>query len=384
MIRISRIDAFAIRVPIAAPIKVAFGTFRDRPMVLVRITDTEGATGWGEIWSNWPAVGAEHRARLAVDLGQALIGQEFVDPPAVYDHLTRLTEVLVLQTGEVGPVAQVIAGIDIAAWDLHARKAGLPLCRMLAARPEDRVPVYATGLNPDGPEHFAAARLAEGHRAFKLKIGFGRDLDLRNIAAVRGAIGRDATFMLDANQSLSRDAALDMIAAAAPHGITWLEEPMRVDAPMADWQDLSDRSPIPLAGGENLRGTQFDDWMAQGILDFYQPDITKWGGVTGCLRVARAAATAGKSYCPHVFGGGLANLASLHVLAAAGAPGWLELDCHPNAGRELILRDTLPVTDGTVPVPGTPGLGAEVVLADFARHVTWASDMAWQDGRLAG
>ncbi|NBT33777.1 MAG: mandelate racemase/muconate lactonizing enzyme family protein, partial [Rhodobacteraceae bacterium] len=131
---ITKIDAYAIRVPIAEPIKVAFGTFRDRPMVLVQITDSDGAEGWGEIWSNWPAVGAEHRARLAVDLGQALIGTSF-EPGEAFRHMSRLTEVLVLQTGEVGPVTQVIAGIDIALWDLAARRAGRSLAAFLSDQP---------------------------------------------------------------------------------------------------------------------------------------------------------------------------------------------------------------------------------------------------------
>ncbi|TMV04233.1 mandelate racemase/muconate lactonizing enzyme family protein [Ruegeria sediminis] len=384
MIKIARVDAFAIRVPILEPIKVAFGTFRDRPMVLIRVTDVDGAEGWGETWSNWPAVGAEHRARLAVDLGQALIGKEFGTAEEIFDHLTRETEVLVLQTGEVGPVAQVIAGIDIAIWDLHARKLDEPLCRLLSQKAASHVPVYATGINPDRPEDFAAARKAEGHRAFKLKIGFGRDLDLQNIAAVRDAIGPEAHFMLDANQSLTLPAALDIIELAAKHDITWLEEPLRVDAANNDWWLLAEFSSIPLAGGENLRGGQFDEWMARGELKFYQPDITKWGGVTGCMRVARKAVQEGLVYCPHVFGGGIANLASLHALAAAGGGGWLELDCHPNAGRELILRDLLPVSDGGVPVPDAPGLGTSVDLSDFAPFVTWASDNTLATQRKAG
>ena len=73
------VEAFAFRVPIAAPIKVSFGTFRDRPMVLVRIVDAGGAEGWGEIWCNWPAVGAEHRARLADDFKDRLIGTDVRD-----------------------------------------------------------------------------------------------------------------------------------------------------------------------------------------------------------------------------------------------------------------------------------------------------------------
>jgi len=369
---ITKIDAYAIRVPIAEPIKVAFGTFRDRPMVLVRITDSDGAEGWGEIWSNWPAVGAEHRARLAVDLGQALIGTSF-EPGEAFRHMSRLTEVLVLQTGEVGPVTQVIAGIDIALWDLAARRAGRSLAAFLSDQPMSRVPVYATGINPDGPELFAAAQLREGHRAFKLKIGFGRERDLRNIAAMRAEIGPDCELMIDANQSFDLQTAAEIANEAAVHNLRWFEEPMRVDTSLEAWDDLAATSPVPLAGGENLRGEDFPVWIERGALKAWQPDITKWGGVTGCLDVGRAAIAAGDDYCPHVFGGGLASLASLHVLAAVGGGGTLEVDCHPNAGRELIVGDLLPVREGTVPVPGTPGLGAIPDMRALSPYVTWAS-----------
>jgi L-alanine-DL-glutamate epimerase-like enolase superfamily enzyme len=148
MMEFARIDAFAFRVPIEKSIEIAFGTFRDRPMVFVRVIDSEGAEGWGEIWCNWPAVGAEHRARLAADFAPALLGRQFAEPADVFRHLTRATEILVLQTGEVGPIAQVIAGIDIAVWDLYTRKRGLPLYRCLADRPVAQVRVYASGINP--------------------------------------------------------------------------------------------------------------------------------------------------------------------------------------------------------------------------------------------
>lgn len=374
MSKIVRIDAFSFRVPIADPIKVAFGIFRDRPMVIARVTDEEGAQGWGEVWSNWPAVGAEHRARMTADLGQVLIGHDAGDPAALFDHMTRLTEVLALQTGEPGPVAQVIAGIDIALWDLAARRAGTPLAHLLSATPMSRVPVYATGINPDGPEIFAAARHAEGHRSFKLKIGFGRDRDLRNIGAIREAIGPDCELMIDANQSLSPDAAIDVARAAARYDLRWFEEPVRVDCPLDVWDRLAAESPIPLAGGENLRGEDFDTWIPRGALRAYQPDITKWGGVTGCMRVAEMALAAGHDYCPHVFGGGLASLASLHTLAAAGGAGTLEVDCHPNAGRELIVEDLMPLSEGAVPLTTGPGLGAVPDLAALAPFITWSSD----------
>ena len=371
-IQIASIEAFSFRVPVQTPIKVAFGTFRDRPFVLVRLTDVDGAQGWGEVWANWPAVGAEHRARLVVDIGERLIGKRYDSPEDLYQKLTASLEVLVLQTLEVGPIAQVVAGIDIAAWDLAARREGKPLHRLLSDREVDSVPVYATGINPDEPERFAAARQAEGHHAFKLKTGFGHDVDVRNLRAMRETLGASATITCDANQAHSLETAIAFARDIAPLNLSWFEEPLRVDAPKADWQALARASSTPLAGGENFHNQQFDDALASDVLQVIQPDVTKWGGITGNWHVARGAVAAGKRYCPHYFGGGISLLASLHLLAAAGGDGLLEFDCHPNMGREAIVGDLLPVSAGRVPTPRGAGLGAEPDLAKLERYRTWA------------
>lgn len=369
--RLASIEAFAYRVPIAQPIKVSFGTFRDRPFVLVRVVDVEGCQGWGEAWCNWPAVGAEHRARLVADLGERLVGPTFASPDEAFRQLSSDLEVLVLQTGEVGPIAQALAGIDIALHDLAARRAGLPLHRSIGGAHANSVRVYASGINPDRPEDFAAERQAEGHRAFKLKIGFSPELDLRNLHALRETLGREAVLTADANQALTLDAARALCRDAAPLDLRWLEEPLRVDAPAADWRALAEASAIPLAGGENLRGAELDEAVTGAVFRVLQPDATKWGGVSGTIPVARATVARGKSFCPHVFGGGIALLASLHLLAAAGGDGYLELDCHPNAGRELIVGSLLPLTEGRVPVPQGPGLGVVPDLARLDRYRTW-------------
>ena len=365
------VEAFAYRVPILAPVKVSFGTFRDRPMVLVRVVASDGAEGWGEIWCNWPAVGAEHRARLAADLGERLVGRTLASPEQAFEQLSRELEVLALQTGEPGPIASAIAGIDIALWDLAARRQALPLYRALGAPPRESLPVYATGINPDQPERFAADRYAEGHRAFKLKTGFDHVQDVRNLRAMREALGPDAVLTCDANQALGVDAAIAFARDAAPIGIQWFEEPIRVDASIEQWRTLADASPIALAGGENLQGREFDAAIADRVLGVIQPDITKWGGVSGNIRVARKAVEAGKRYCPHYFGGGVSLLASLHALAAAGGSGLLEFDCHPNAGRELVVGGLLPISDGSVPVPRGHGLGATPNVAALDRYRTW-------------
>ncbi|MBL8588270.1 MAG: mandelate racemase/muconate lactonizing enzyme family protein [Methylobacteriaceae bacterium] len=370
-IELAAVEAYAYRAPLREPIKVAFGSFRDRPFVLVRVVDRDGTEGWGECWCNWPSVGAEHRARLVVDFGEGLVGRSFPSPTALFETLSRQLEVLVLQTGEVGPIAQALAGIDIAVWDMVARRADAPLCRVLSNSSASDVAVYVTGINPDEPERFALARQEEGHRAFKLKTGFGAERDQRNLAAMRDALGPSARIMTDANQAFGCEEALAFVRRAAPLDIAWLEEPMRVDAPEHDWRTLASASPIPLAGGENLRGADLHAAARGEILRFIQPDITKWGGFSGNLPVARSAVAHGKDLCPHVFGGGVALLAGLHLLAAVDGKGMLEVDCHANAGREMIVGDRLRVREGRVAAPDMPGLGAVPDRDALARHQTW-------------
>ena len=89
-------------------------------------------------------------------------------------------------------------------------------------------------------------------------------------------------------------------------------------------------------------------------------------------KIPRTAVAAGKRYCPHYFGGGVALMASLQLLAAAGGEGLLEFDCHPNMGREAVVGDLLPVRDGQVPVPLGAGLGASPDLDLLGRYRTWA------------
>ena len=73
MIEIRSIDAFVYRYPLASPVQTSFGTMIDRPMVIVKLVDADGVIGYGEVWCNYPAVGAEHRARLIKSIFAPLI-----------------------------------------------------------------------------------------------------------------------------------------------------------------------------------------------------------------------------------------------------------------------------------------------------------------------
>ncbi|HET9650755.1 MAG TPA: mandelate racemase/muconate lactonizing enzyme family protein, partial [Usitatibacter sp.] len=334
--------------------RTSFGVMRERPALFVRIEETDGAVGWGEAWCNFPDCGAEHRARLVETVFAPMLqGVTPNEPADVTRELMRRTAVLAIQSGEPGPIHQCIAAIDIALWDLAARHAGQPLWRMLGGS-DPRIGAYASGINPEGPERVAAKCRDEGHRAFKLKVGFGERTDLANLHAVREAIGAEAALMADANQAWNLETATAMARQMVPFDLGWLEEPLRADRPWPEWQALAASTGIPLAGGENIAGIEaFDEALEAGALRVVQPDAAKWGGISGCIEVARRVRRSGRRYCPHYLGGGIGLLASAHLLAAAGGDGLLEIDANANPLRTLTCGAVAAVRDGMVVLDDT-------------------------------
>ena len=360
-ISLAKAETFVFRARIDTPVRTSFGTMYDRPSVLVRLEDKDGAYGWGEVWCNFPNDGAKHRARLISDvLIPLLFDQSFIQPAETLSLLTQKTHILTIQCGEPGPLAQAIAGLDIAIWDLIARKNGKPLYTLLSNKAVEKIPVYASGINPDESLKTVSDCRKEGYRAFKLKVGFGHEFDFANITRIAEQLNTNEGLMLDANQAWSLAEAKIFIGKISDYPIEWLEEPLPADRPEAEWAELSSASPMPLAAGENIRGIEdFSNRISSGHITVIQPDVSKWGGVTGCLQVARKALDAGKRYCPHYLGGGIGLLASAHILAAAGGDGLLEVDINPNPLREGLAIPFPEFKDGHFILPNSPGLGVE-------------------------
>jgi len=364
-IKISRVECFVYRAPIDVPVVAAFGVFYDRPVVLVRIEDQDGAVGWGEVWCNFPNSGAEHRARwIETLLAPRILNRTFESPEAVFDALTAETHVWTIQSGEPGTIAQCLGGIDIALWDLAARRKGTSLRKMLSAAALDAVPAYASGINPDGAAEMVARSRAAGFRNFKLKIGFGKQKDLANIVQIVDGLTDGERFMADANQAWNLAAATDMVGELAELPLTWLEEPLPADRPVEEWRALRSASSTSLAGGENLRGeTAYRELVSAGWCSFVQPDACKWGGITGSWRVVRMIAAAGLTYCPHFLAGGIGLVASAHLLAAANGDGLLEVDFNANPLREGLASPYPELVDSAFVLSDSSGLGVEPDLA---------------------
>ena len=364
------VQATCYRYPLSTPVVTSFGMMLNRPAVFVRVEDDDGNAGWGEVWSNFPSTGAERRTRLVNEvLAPAISGLAASGPKEIFEKLTRGTAVLALQSGEPGPFAQAIAGIDLAVWDLCARRRNTPLWKLLGGA-GSKIKVYASGINPTGSRQTAEAALSRGHRALKLKVGFEPATDRANLATLRGLVG-NGMLAADVNQGWSVEQALKIAPHLAEFDLAWLEEPIRADRPWPEWQALRRGIAVPLAAGENIAShAGFAQALGDDVLQVVQPDIAKWGGLTVGAGIARDITKSGKTFCPHYLGGGIGLLASAHLLAGAGGGGLLEVDANDNPLRERLCGAVSDVRDGAITLTDDPGLGIGPDLSSIEQYRT--------------
>jgi L-alanine-DL-glutamate epimerase-like enolase superfamily enzyme len=172
-----------------------------------------------------------------------------------------------------------IAAVDTALWDLYGKLRGEP-CYLLWGAQRDRLPAYAMAgwLNYDLDElrRQCGRALEHGFRGVKMKVGAPTlEEDMERIATVRSEIGLDIPLMVDANQVLSVDVALRRSAAYAEYRIAWFEEPL-VAHDFDGYAELTARSPVPVAAGENLYGREeFLAFLSRRGCRVIQPDLRR-------------------------------------------------------------------------------------------------------------
>ena len=358
--RIARIDTYLFRAEVSEPVKTSFGSIPRRSVLVLRVEDSDGAEGWGEIWCNFPPYSSNNKVYLVETvIAPVAIGMSSEDPREVWHTLTRRTHRWAIQSGEYGPIAACLAGLDLALWDLLARRKKLSLSAALGAAPAlQSVPAYASGLNPDTAVQTVERAREAGFSAFKVKVAFSLEADLRVVDAINAGLRDGERLMVDANQGWEIDQARTAVVRLSERNLGWIEEPIPADSPAEHWAELAMLSGSAIAGGENVAGfPAFADMVQRGSHRVIQPDLLKWGGVTGCFAVGRHAVANGLTFCPHWLGSAIGLTASAHVLAAVGGPGLLEHDVMENPLREALATPFPRVEQGRFPLPAGPGIG---------------------------
>jgi mandelate racemase len=339
---IREVRARPVLVPLARTHDSAGGSVGSAPLVLIDLLTEEGINGTSYLFGFAPyALGP--MAELVSNMGALLVGKT-VAPLEIVRTLRASFRFI----GPQGLIGLVMAGIDMAAWDVLARSAELPLVRILGGtiRP---LPAYASLGKSERVVADAESLAAAGFRAIKVKIGFPdlRD-DVATVRAVRRALGDDVALMVDYNQTLSVSEAILRGQVLDEEGLAWIEEPTAADDPAGHARIARElRTPIQL--GENWWSPRE---MARSLQaeasDYVMVNAMKIGGVSGWLRAAALAEAAGLPLSSHI-----APEFSAHLLAATPTAHWVDYHdwLHP------IVQEQAVAQDGFVIPSSTPGAG---------------------------
>lgn len=360
-ITIDRLQAYALSSTVQGGPVSSLGNMPTRNGLLLQATADDGCIGWGEVWCNFPPRGNLAKLNLIEDfIAPALIGLRVEDWRDLRPVLQKQLHRMVVHTGEFGPFNHCFAGLDMAFADIAAKRLGLSLRHMLNPAALDAVLVYASTPGMDKPDEAVGALLDGGHNAAKLKIGFSAQHDEAVLRTFRKLAPASMALMVDANQNWTTETALETIQRISDLDVSFIEEPLLASFPIEEWESLANQSPVPLAAGENIQSLErFKQHIDGESLDVVQPDVAKWGGISGAHDVGVYALEHGSKCFMHFMGTGLGLSASVQVLAAIGGPGRVELDVNPNPLRADLGAIDLAVTNGSVHVPEGTGIGFE-------------------------
>ena len=355
---ISGLDVFSIAASDGVSPQMAIGSMASRPALLIRVRDTDGCYGWGEVWANFPPRANIHKAHLIEDvITPVLDGLSIVEPRETQQILRDKLSVYFLHVGQQQVFEHILAGIDVASWDLVLRKHNLSAIDYFDLE-QTSAPCYASSINATDLDEFIPLASRSGQRHIKVKIGFQADAGCSVVERAVKLLPDDGRIMIDSNQSWSLAKAKESLQLLEEYSPLFAEEPIMANSPLSHWEDLAAATNIPLAGGENIYGVDNFVAMANAGMSVLQPDVAKWGGVTGALDLASVLPD-GVRLWPHFMGTALGQMASLAITAIVGSDSVCEMDVNKNPLRTELCGDVLKIADGHVRLNTDTGLVTE-------------------------
>ena len=349
MAKIVTVESGYYRVPLPVLLTDStHGEMRGFELNTVRIRDADGAEGVGYTFTVGRNGGAVD-AVLKREFSEILAGEEADDS----ERLWRKAWWALHYGGRGGPTVLALSAVDMALWDLKAKRARLPLWRLLGGF-DPKVPCYAGGidleLSIDALLRQTEDNLAKGFRAIKMKVGRVRLAeDVARVKAMRERLGDDFPLMADANMKWTVEEAIRAARALRPFDLVWLEEPTVPEDPEGHARIIREGG-LPVAAGENLRTLwEFKHYVACGGVSFPEPDVTNCGGVTPFMKIAHLAEAFNLPVTSHG-----AHDVTLHLLAACQNRSYLEAH---GFGLDDYVAEKLQIRDGVAIAPSRPGHG---------------------------
>ncbi len=287
--KIQRIEIIAIRLPLHDPFVISYATYEDMPSVIVKLTTDTGFVGYGEAVADEHVTGESREGTFAVlehTLAPAVIGLD----PAEFERLHTVMDEAIYGV----PAAK--AAIDIACMDAVGKSLAIPAYQLLGGRYHDRFPVtHVLSIGePEAMADEAAARIEEGYRSFKMKVGTVPSEDVKRIRAVRERVGDEIAIRVDVNQGWKNSAAtLQAMKNLESCQLDWLEQPVLADD-IDGLAEVKAKCATPLMADESLRGfTQMREIIAKRAADKVNIKLMKCGGMYPAMKLAHMAEMAG-------------------------------------------------------------------------------------------
>ena len=335
-------DLERVTLTLSEPLVSASETTTERELILVCLEGEHGLIGWGE------AAPLERFDGVSVDRCVAALERQ-VKAVVAAPKSASATELLEAARN-ADPLAQALAAIDTALWDLAAQREGSPLAALLTANPLARVPVNAV-IGADAAEaaaEQAQSAVAAGFTTLKVKVGTANDVE--RLEAIRIAIGPSVTIRIDANGAWSVNQAVAALEALEPFAIALVEEPV---SGLEQTELLRARTKTPIAIDESVAQSGA---LVSGVADAVCLKLGRAGGVSALLAQAALARSSGTDvYIASMLDGPIGVAAALHAAAALRVErpcGLATLDRFEGFDGGLLAA-----SDGAIAVPLGSGLG---------------------------
>ena len=375
--KITKLQAYVLRAPdTGRPHWVSHFTVPKASEILVRMQTDEGIEGIGLATSYTPIEAAIHAFRSGI--GELIVGADPLAPEQLYQKLFALT--WQRRSHEKGwsreAVVRISAAVDIAAWDILGKVAGLPLYRLFGGY-RSEVPCYVTcayyrdGKTPSELRDEIQMLKAQGHQGFKAKAG-GLPLgeDMERLALVREIIGDDKDLMVDVNRGWDLATAIDGARLLEPLRPRWLEEPVRWADDRRELKLLAQKTRIPLSAGESeLTSYGCRALLEEEAIQILQFDCTMMGGFTEGRKLAALCEMNHVQVAPH-------HDCFLHAHLVAASPAGCIVESFTDPERDPLqaelFEDPPTIARGRLRLKEQAGLGlalSEAALKKFGERI---------------
>ena len=330
------LEVSAVLIPIKPPHRVAGGLLEFSPLLLIDLHFDDGVCGHAIVFTYTPAA-QKPLGDFLLNLKPVLLGE--ASEPAVLNTSLRHRFRLL---GTQGFVGMALAGIDMAAWDAQAKRQEQSISQLTLRADTSPVDVKAYGgTGYDGERETAKQAEAwakQGFKGIKAKIGYPTvEEDIKVVRAMRHAVGPDVALMVDYNQSLSAETAVERLRQIDEEGLTWIEEPVLAHD-FATSAAVAAELTTPVQSGENWWGElDMQQALSTRASDLVMPDVMKIGGVTGWLASVKHAEAANIPVSSHLW-----PELSAQLLRVGKTSHWLEYVDWWNP----ILKTPLEIEDG--------------------------------------